>query len=117
MDINNVLNSKLNNLASTRLTAVKNQPNYRNESGRDIPENDIKLNKENVENLVDTLNSAAKSINKRISFAYHEKTNRVIMKVQDAVTEEVIREIPPKEMIRLLEGIREMIGTFVDESR
>jgi uncharacterized FlaG/YvyC family protein len=41
----------------------------------------------------------------------------VIMRVTDTVTNEIIREIPPKEMIRLLEHIHEMIGMFVDESR
>lgn len=77
----------------------------------------IRLTRENADAIVDTLNSAARSINKRVSFSYHEKTNRVIMRVTDTVTNEIIREIPPKEMIRLLEHIHEMIGMFVDESR
>jgi flagellar protein FlaG len=77
----------------------------------------IELSRDNAADIVDTLNSAAKSINKRVSFLYHEKTNRVIMKITDTKTNEIIREIPPKEMIRLLEHIHEMIGMFVDESR
>ena len=77
----------------------------------------IELSKENVSDIVDTLNFAAKSVKKKVSFSYHEKTNRVIMKVHNASTNEVIREIPTKEMIQLLEHIHEMIGMFVDESR
>ena len=78
---------------------------------------DVKLSRENANDVVDVLNSAAKSVNKSVSFSYHEKTNRVIMKIMDSKTHEVIREIPSKEMIRLLEHIHELIGMFVDESR
>ena len=75
------------------------------------------LSKNNAQDVVDTLNSAAKSVNKRISFHFNENANRVVMKVLDRNTNEVIREIPQKEMIKLLEHIHEMIGMFVDESR
>ncbi len=78
---------------------------------------DEDLNREKIDNIVDTLNAAAKSVGKRVSFSYHEKTNRVIMKVRDTQTDQVIREIPPREMIRLLEHIHDMLGMFVDESR
>jgi flagellar protein FlaG len=78
---------------------------------------DMKLSTDDITNLVDTLNAAAKSVNKRIEFSYHDKINRVIMKVMDTQSNEVIREIPAKEMIRLLEHIHDLIGMFVDEAR
>jgi flagellar protein FlaG len=56
-------------------------------------------------------------VNKRIEFSYHDKINRVIMKVMDTQSNEIISEIPAKEMIRLLEHIHELIGMFVDEAR
>jgi flagellar protein FlaG len=56
-------------------------------------------------------------MNERVSFSYHEGTNRVIMKVINPDTQEVIREVPAKNVIRLLEHIQEYIGMFVDESR
>ncbi|MBN2401758.1 MAG: flagellar protein FlaG, partial [Spirochaetes bacterium] len=67
--------------------------------------------------VIDTLNSAAKSVNQRVSFSFNEKTDRVIIKFIDGDTNEVLREIPPKEMIRLLERMHELIGMVVDESR
>lgn len=71
----------------------------------------------NIHDLAETLNSAAKSINRRMAFSVNEKTNRVIIKVINTENNEVIREIPAKEMIRVYEHIHDMIGMFVDEAR
>lgn len=88
-------------------------------NSNDSPATDARLNlsSDEMKNIADTLNSAAKSVNRRISFDYHDKTRRIIMKVTDYKTGEVIREIPPKEMIQLVEHIQDMLGMFLDESR
>ncbi len=116
MDINNIIANKVDNISQTRISSAKPQTEYVS-SGMEKPFRDVKLSTENINNIVDTLNSAAKSVNQRVSFSFHEKTNRVILKFINGNTNEVIREIPPKEMIRLLERMHEMIGMFVDESR
>lgn len=115
MDVNNIISSKIDSIAQSKMARVKNADNVT--SGSVNSEKSIKLTKDNVDNLVDTLNSAAKSVNEHVSFSFHEKTNRVIMKFTNNETNEVIREIPPKEMIRLLEHMHDLIGMFVDESR
>ncbi|MEJ5362752.1 MAG: flagellar protein FlaG [Spirochaetota bacterium] len=76
-----------------------------------------RFSKENLNDAVDMLNAAAKTVNNRIAFSVDEKTDRIVMRVLDANNNEVIREIPPKEVIRLAAQIREMIGMFIDESR
>ena len=115
MDINKVHVNNIEGLRPAKSSADRDSVRIGN-YGTQI-DTRIQLSNDNAADIVDTLNSAAKSINKRISFSYHEKANRVIMKVTDTKTNEIIREIPPKEMIRLLEHIHEMIGMFVDESR
>jgi len=70
-----------------------------------------------IHDMVSRLNKTVEDLNERISFSYHEKTNRVILKVIDSDTNEVVREIPPRDLIRLLEHIQEYMGMFVDESR
>ncbi len=116
MDINKVMLNKIDNLSQSELTNSKAKSEHADtntaKSGADL-----KLTKENINNLVDMLNSAARSVNERVSFRFHEETNRVIMRVTNSNTDEVIREIPPKGMIRLLEHMHELIGMFVDESR
>ncbi len=116
MDINKIMTNRVDNISQQGLTGTKVKPDIsspeQNRSGTDF-----KLTGDNVNDLVDTLNSAARSVNQRVSFSFNKETNRVIMKVIDAGTNEVVREIPPKEMIRLLEHMHDLIGMFVDESR
>lgn len=116
MDINKVIPSIKENVGQTKVNVVKEQPQpkMREEENPGLVAN---LTKENVKDIADTLNSAAKSLNTKVSFSVHEKTNRIIMKITDVQTGDVVREIPPKEMIRLLEHMHELIGMFVNESR
>ena len=114
MDVNNIITNRVD-ISQSRIAKGKTVEHTGPEKAN--LERNIKLTKDNIDNLVDTLNSAAKSINERVSFSFHEKTNRVIMKFSNSETNEVIREIPPKEMIKLLEHMHDLIGMFVDESR
>ena len=53
----------------------------------------------------------------KCEFSYHEETKRVSIKVIDAETEEVIREIPPEETLEMLSKMWELAGLMVDEKR
>jgi len=75
------------------------------------------IDPEEVKKAVDELNKLSGSSNEKIQFSLDDKTNRVIIKVMDRDTNEVISEIPGKYSIRLLEHFREYMGLFVDESR
>ncbi|MBN2400825.1 MAG: flagellar protein FlaG, partial [Spirochaetes bacterium] len=77
MDINNIIANKVDNITQSRIANVKNQNEY-NSSEKARPERDSNLSKENIDNVIDTLNSAAKSVNQRVSFSFNEKTDRVI---------------------------------------
>jgi flagellar protein FlaG len=115
MDVNQIATHKIDTFFASRTARTRNAENTDPEKVN--TDESIKLTNENIDHLVDTLNSAAKSVNERVSFSFHEKTNRVIMKFTNPDTNEIVREIPPKEMIRLLEHMHDLIGVFVDESR
>jgi len=74
-------------------------------------------NADETKKAVAELNALSRNFNERIQFAVDNKTNKVVIKVMDRDTHEVISEIPGKYSIRLLEHIRENMGNFVDESR
>ncbi len=116
MDINKI-NINIDQIQGQSKLSIPRNIAERGSSGESHQNDESMISKENMRDIADTLNSAAKSVHQRVAFSYHEKTNRVIMKFIDPNTEEVTREIPPKEMIRLLEHIHDLIGMFVDESR
>lgn len=70
-----------------------------------------------IDETVQKLNKASESFRERITFSFHEKTNRVVLKVKNNETDEVVREIPVRDLIKLAEHIQEYLGMFVDESR
>ena len=73
--------------------------------------------REDIERLTQALNKAGRSVDQRVSFEYNEKIKRIVMRVADPNTHEVVRQIPSREMMRILENIHDMIGIFVDEQR
>jgi uncharacterized FlaG/YvyC family protein len=74
-------------------------------------------NPEETKKAVAELNLLSRNFNEKVQFSVDNKTNKVVIKVMDRDTNEVISEIPGKYSIRLLEHIREHVGNFVDESR
>jgi uncharacterized FlaG/YvyC family protein len=50
----------------------------------------------------------------RLSYSVHEDTNRVTVRVYDADTQEVIREIPPESKLDTLARILEVAGLLVN---
>lgn len=70
-----------------------------------------------VEGVVKNLNNITKNFNEKVQFSFHDKTNRIIVKVINSDTNEVVREIPAKYSMKLLEHFQEYLGLFVDESR
>jgi len=75
------------------------------------------LSREEIADVVDRLNSGVRDMHERLTFSFHEKTQRVVVKIINTDTNEVIREIPAREAIKLLEHIQDFLGMIVDESR
>ncbi|MEX2649230.1 MAG: flagellar protein FlaG [Alphaproteobacteria bacterium] len=52
----------------------------------------------------------------RLAARYDRPTGRVVTRVIDESNGEVVHQIPDDDALRLLVGIREMVGIVVDES-
>jgi flagellar protein FlaG len=53
-------------------------------------------------NAVTVANTLSEFLDKKISFAYDERINQIIVKVIRESTQEVIRQMPPEEMVELM---------------
>ena len=70
-----------------------------------------------IKSAMNEINSKLKPTKTRCEFSYHEEVNRVSIKILDRETNEVVREIPPEESIKVLEKVYEIAGLLVDEKR
>ena len=50
-----------------------------------------------------------------LSFRFEKELNRVVVKVIDPETGELVREIPPESVIEALKQLRQAPGSLVDE--
>jgi len=73
--------------------------------------------REEIVRQAQTLEETVKAfnLNHRIRLSVNEEIGEVIIKVVDARTDKVIKEIPAEEIQRMTAKIREMIGLLVDE--
>lgn len=73
------------------------------------------ITKENVEGAVEALNEFADPLRTNIQFKLHEDLNEYYVTVVDPITQEVIKEIPPKEMLDMYAAMATYMGILVDE--
>lgn len=73
---------------------------------------------------MDFLNKAIEKANRtmvieqrQLEFRIHEKSNEIMVRVVDAETKEVLREIPPEKLLDMFASMLEMAGLLVDERR
>ena len=78
---------------------------------------DQKSDAARIKNAINDVNNKLKPTKTRCEFSYHEEVNRVSIKIRDRETNEIVREIPPEESIKVLEKIYEIAGLIVDEKR
>lgn len=52
--------------------------------------------------------------NARLCFERHESTGKMVARLKDAKTGELIRQVPPEEMLKLAEAIDKYLGLLVD---
>ncbi len=68
-----------------------------------------------IEEQLRQLEKTFLAFNHRVQLSVNEQINQVIIKVVDAETDTVIKEIPAAEIQHLIAKIREAIGLLVDE--
>ena len=68
-----------------------------------------------LEEKIDDMNNIMETLEEQLSFELHEKTDRIMTQVVNIKTKEVIKEMPPEEMLDLAAKIHEMVGLLIDE--
>ena len=85
------------------------------QSRDEVPQPSPTLTTKEVQHAVAQMNDLAKAMNHRLSFTMDYETHDIIVKVVDAETDKVIRELPPAELQKLHKSIKEAVGLLIDK--
>lgn len=77
-------------------------------------ETEIFLSEEEIAYHLEKVNDTMRTFDKGLNFELHEDSGRYMVQVMDLVEEEIIREIPPEEVLNISARINEMIGLVLD---
>ncbi|WP_111976549.1 flagellar protein FlaG [Algibacillus agarilyticus] len=87
----------------TNLAEVKNE-----EEQAKVNADTADTNSQAVEDALSSVTDFVQSKNQALSFSFDEDSNRSIIKVTDAKSGDVIRQIPTEEVVKLSERIKEL---------
>ncbi|MCW2278778.1 flagellar protein FlaG [Heliophilum fasciatum] len=73
------------------------------------------LSKDQLSKLMDDANQFLSAINTDLRFAWHDKTERLMVQVVDQRDNRVLKEIPSREFLDTMARIREFVGALLDK--
>lgn len=103
---------------ATTVTANKRQASMENkgaalaEDGRGADLKLVSLSSEELEESINSANKLMEYLNRQINFTIDDKIDRVVVKIIDGETQEVIRQIPPEEMVALMKRLKDLVDGF-----
>lgn len=93
-------------------------PEPRNEVATEAKEREQapapELTADELREVVQSFEEAIVFVNRSIRFQVDESTNRLVTLIVNQDTNEVIRQIPPEEMVAIARRLREFVGLFLD---
>jgi flagellar protein FlaG len=72
---------------------------------------------ENLESAVSKLNDYVQNISRTLSFSIDDSIGQTVIAVYDSETEELIRQIPAEETIKMAHSIEEQLSTLLLNER
>lgn len=116
--VESLSNRQIHNNSNNQSTRVNRNDNSdrKPESLREKQEYSEQELEDEVRESVKDINEIVDKVKEGLSFQIHEDTEKMMVKVVDLNTDEVIKELPPEEMLDLQARIHEMIGILIDET-
>lgn len=117
------LNTKIEQSVATKegvkLEQAPSKVEYSNKTEQEgsKEKEDSKGQEKQILRAIERANGKFESQNNQLSFAVHEATKQIMVKVIDKDTKEVIREIPSEKVLDMVADRMETAGLFVDAKR
>lgn len=72
------------------------------------------ITKEQLETAISKVNNHVLGVNSQFQYRIHEGTDRIMVKLIDTESKDVIREIPPEKMLDMVAEIWKRVGLVID---
>ena len=79
------------------------------------PQKTVVLNEEELQTVTADLSKLMQSLNTDIEFSIHKASGRMMVRVVDSKTQDVLKEFPPEELLDTIGAIREYVGALLDK--
>jgi flagellar protein FlaG len=89
--------------------------NRLNGQGSGIPENQKYYDEKERAKIEETANEIFNALHTGLAFKFFEKSNEWYAVIENKITQEVIKEIPPKEIMEMRAKLKDMVGFFLDQ--
>ena len=96
---------------STEKVAAQRQTVAVEVTAVETQEVEMELSQEALEKVVSQLNAYIQNTQRDVDFSVDDATGRVVVRVVDSVSEEVIRQIPSEEMLAISRHLVESLET------
>ena len=78
--------------------------------------NQMQATREQIEQALSEVNQRMQSNGRNLAFSLDDKADRLVIKVTNAKTGEVVRQIPDETILRIAQSLEELKGALYDES-
>ena len=99
---------------------VQNAPKYNQAEEQEDPlkerEEREPMDEKSVSYMTKELNELMSKINCNLEFQYHKEVNMMSVRMLDKKTHEVLKEVPPEDMLDQMAKAREWLGAFLDKN-
>ncbi|HOQ17435.1 MAG TPA: flagellar protein FlaG [Defluviitaleaceae bacterium] len=113
MTMQNIQNQKYGNLAQEQ----KLDNNQVVDQKQKSTDSNLTIAEKTVIEAIERANKKLSGVFAEFEFSIHEKTKQISIKVINKETKEIIREIPPEQVLDMVAHLWEMAGIILDEKR
>ena len=75
----------------------------------------VEIQKSEMEKVVQGMNEFLKPSNTHLKFEFHDELQEYYVAIVDDITQEVVKEIPPKKLLDMYAKMTEFLGVLVDK--
>ena len=114
-EINKVESTKEEISSTTIINELLNNDNIQGKKAQEAKSKEEKYNKKELKKAVDEVNKFLIKDKTHAEYSVHEVFNRIMIKIIDDKTDEVVLEVPPKKLIDMVAKLCKLAGVIVDK--